>query len=135
MRPSAIVNFERLFIASVAAAVLLLFLEGSEANNFFGSGAMLIVRVVGVALTLGLALLASRKRNSIARWLLAALTLLGLVVTVRWLSQMLSDNVAFDLVDVVTLVAVVFQTVAVAFLFTSPARTWFGKNQAVEAAD
>jgi len=78
MRPQAIVNFERLFLASILLSVVPLALIASEE----GALAEMIVGIGLMLLSVALVLLASRRRSNVARWVLAILTAIGLAATV-----------------------------------------------------
>lgn len=123
MRPSAIVNFERLFVASLvlgAANLLLLGEPGAE---------LPLIEIATLALPLVLALFASRGRSNAARWILSVLTVLGFPALIY---VYLTGN-GLDLGWVVSFLVAALQLGAVGLLFTKPASAWFaGAGQATD---
>lgn len=120
MRPSAIVNFERLFIASVVLGLVGLFLFAEP-----GSGLPLLELGV-LALTLTLVLLVSRGRNNVVRWFLSIATVLGLPL----LFYPLVNGEGIDSTFALSLLSSALQLGAVALLWTDAAKAWFVPDNA-----
>ena len=125
MRPQAIVNFERLFLASILLSVVPLALIASEE----GALAEMIVGIGLMLLSVALVLLASRRRSNVARWVLAILTAIGLAATGYEIGRVLGANEALSGVALIDLIAVALQTAAVAMLFMPGAREWFARRE------
>ena len=126
MRPKAIVTFERLFLLSIALSAVMLAIEPNYAVGPLSAGAMQIVKVVGILLSAGLLLWASRGRSRVAQWVLAALTLLGVLGTLSELTALEPLGRSFWL----GLLGTVLQAAAVVASFTEPARAWFAGRDA-----
>lgn len=124
MRPSAIVNFERLFLASSALGLAVLVLQGGAGMGVDPTW-VIAAGVVAVGITVALAFWASRGRSNLARWLLAAVAVYGLLTTGLGIGRALGAGDGFELGDLLNVAAVLLQGAAVAMLFTKPARDWF----------
>ncbi len=121
MRPRAIVTFERLFLLSIALSAAMLAVEPNVGVGPLGAGAVLVIKVVGILLSAGLLLWASRGRSRVAQWVLAALTVLGVLGVLSELTALEPLGRSFWL----GLLGTVLQAAAVVASFTEPARAWF----------
>ncbi len=118
MRPSAIVNFERLFLGSLVLGVIGLFL-------FLGAGdGFPLLEITVLAVTLLLVLLVSRKRSNPVRWILSAVTVIG----VPLLLLPLVRGEPFDTAVALSIVSSALQLGGVALLWTASARSWFASD-------
>ncbi len=115
MRPSAIVNFERLFLASILLGVVGLFLFSAPGAGFP------LLEIVVLVVALVLVLLVSRKRSNPVRWILSAITVLGLPL----LLYPLVNGEVLDTALGLSLVSSALQLGAVALLWTRASRDWF----------
>ena len=90
MRPTSIVLFERLFLLSLAIALVNGFLQydalvaqvGNDpalAQLGWGSGAILVVMAISLLIPLLLWYFIARRASNIAKWILVVMTLLGLL--------------------------------------------------------
>ena len=123
MRPASIVNFERLFLASVVLGVagLLLFAVPNDSLPLLEIGVL--------AVTLVLVLLVSRKRSNPVRWILSVLTVVGVLM----LLYSLVRGDGLDTASALSLVSSALQLGGVALLWTQSARDWFaGSNRAAD---
>ena len=127
MRPSAIANFERLFFLSCALSIVVLFLRGGAGMGVDPTWVM-AAGAVALAITVALALWASRGRSNVARWLLAAVTAYGLLAGGIDIGRALAEGLGLGLGDMLGAAAVLVQAAAVAMLFMKPARDWFARG-------
>jgi len=124
-RPRAILWFEGLYLISLlvsAWGVIAVFstLVGVPAPERTGAA---LVAAITLCVLAGLVLLVSRRRNHMAKWVLVILTAL---TTAFWLLMALGYANALDGPG---LVQHLLQVVAVALLFTAPARAWLEKPE------
>lgn len=124
-RPAEIVWFERLMLVTLALGLLhgVLLVPTSR----FGVGpalALIVPSIVVFALFVSLTLLVSRRRSSVAKWLLIALMALVLAISIRQLVSSLFFGIL-----VITLAQTLGQFLALALLFTSTSRRWFRREQ------
>ena len=118
VRPSQIRSFERLYLACIVVATAQTGVEGLQITGDKLSS--LIILGFGVALSLGLTLLVSRRRSRIAMWILVAFFVLGLPTDVASLIASESKTSV-----TLTLFRALLEAAALGFLFTPPARGWF----------
>lgn len=130
--PRNVIIFERLMYASLSIGLLNLILDASRQADLPEVQAVGgLPFVAGVALaTLGIILLLiwliARKRKNWARWVFAAMFVLGLWPTLQNLSVLLSANPPVALLSVAQ---IVIQMAALFFVFTGDAPPWFEKPQ------
>ena len=134
MRPSSIVRFDRLYLASIAVGLIGNILEwpltmarlaenpdtaamGSTAT--VAAGGMI---AVGVAIALLLWFLIARRGSTVAKWILVVFTVFAIGSLLVGFS---TGAVILDAGGIVRIVAVALQTAAVAFLFRPDAAAWF----------
>lgn len=123
MRPKAIVTFEWLFAASVILSLLNIFVFAR------GEGSGGVLEAAGAGVTLAVALIASRMRNNIARWVLTVWTLLGVVA----LGYVLATDGIDGAGGIGSLAITVVQVAAVAQLFRPEAKAWFARREVAAA--
>jgi hypothetical protein len=134
MRPQSIRRFDLFFLASVVLLVIGFAITfdrtaasvGAEAaarGLQVGSGFTLGVFIAVVVIDLVLWFFVSRKGAGIAKWLLVLLLLIDLfgipdLVTGRWSTA-----------EIISLVRIALEAVAIAFLFRADANAWFGRDR------
>lgn len=133
MRPSSIVRFDRLYLASIAVGLIGNILEwpltmarlaenpdtaalGSTAT--VAAGGMI---VVGVAIALLLWFFIARRGSVVAKWILVVFTVFAIGSLAVGFS---TGAVILDVGGIVRIVAVALQTTAVVFLFRPDAAAW-----------
>lgn len=129
-RPHSIELFDRVFFSALALSVLgiVLFfdsnlraLEAEPAFAQLGFGAAFLIGIT--AISAGILLLLwyfiSRKASSIAKWLLVALTAIGLPGSISALTT------SSGLQLVLTAAVLILQVLAIVLLFRADARAWF----------
>ncbi len=141
MRPSSIVRFDRLYLASIAVGLIGNILEwpltmarlaenpdtaamGSTAT--VAAGGMI---AIGVLIALLLWFFIARRGSSVAKWILVVFTVFAIGSLVIGFS---TGAVILDAGGIVRIVAVALQTAAVAFLFRPDAAPWFAPVQVDE---
>ncbi len=134
MRPSSIVRFDRLYLASIAIGLIGNILEwpitmARLAENpdtaALGSGAAVAAGgmiVIGVAIALLLWFFIARRASVVAKWILVVFTAFSVGSLLLGFS---SGAVILDTGGIVRIVAVALQAAAVFFLFHPDAAAWF----------
>lgn len=125
MRPSAIVNFERLFVASLVIGVATLIVFAAPGEGFP------LLEVATLVVSFVLMLLVSRGRSNVVRWILSVLVVLG----VPLLFYPLFDGASLDLPFLISFLSSALQLSAVALLWTKGARAWFADSNKVVVAN
>jgi len=129
MRPSSIVMFDRLFLASLAVSLVSLALNyGVIAQQFAGTPEMAAIGVgvgffagilaVSYAISLLLWFLVAHKASNVAKWILVVLAAISLIS----LPGMLGGP--WDLTAILGLASYVLEIAALGFLFRDDARAW-----------
>ena len=127
MRPTSIVLFERLFLLSLAIALVNGFLQydalvaqvGNDpalAQLGWGSGAILVVMAISLLIPLLLWYFIARRASNIAKWILVVMTLLGLLFV------NLDPGQLGSLAGIASLAVTILQLVAIVLLFRADAR-------------
>jgi hypothetical protein len=141
MRPSSIIRFDRLYLASIAVGLIGNVIEwpltmarlaenpdtaalGSTAT--VAAGGMI---AVGVLIALLLWFFIAQRGSTVAKWILVAFTVFAIGSLAVGFS---SGAVIFDAGGILRLVAVALQTAAVVFLFRPDAAAWFAPAQVDE---
>ncbi|MFN3943374.1 MAG: hypothetical protein ACK4K7_00425 [Allosphingosinicella sp.] len=121
MRPKDITLFERLYLGSLALGIIHTAVT-RDGTLFEGAGTLIVVAIVGggFGLSLLLALLASRRRSNIARWIIVIFFAISLPFAVV---EFFAAGFAFP--GIAILVQWGISTAAIYFLFTPPALAWF----------
>lgn len=134
MRPSSIVRFDRLYLASIAVGLVGNILEwpltmarlaenpdtaamGSTAT--VAAGGMI---AAGILIALLLWFLIARRGSNVAKWILVVFTVFAVGSLAIGFS---TGAVILDAGGILRLVAVALQTAAVVFLFRPDAAVWF----------
>lgn len=133
MRPTSIVLFERLFLLSLAIALVIGFLQydalvaqvGNDpalAQLGWGSGAILVVMAISLLIPLLLWYFIARRASNIAKWILVVMTLLGLLFV------NLDPGQLGSLAGIASLAVTILQLVAIVLLFRADARAWLSDD-------
>ena len=130
MRPQSIVNFERLVLLILALGILVTALNWDFAlamagRQGFGSGFVLAVGAIGVAINLLLLWLIARRRSVIAMWIYVGLSVLGLVMALPSVGLLMRVSM---LLFAIQLVQWALTLVSIWLLFRPDARAWFRKD-------
>jgi len=129
MRPRSINLFEGLSLAAVALGALIMALTWNSvmatvSASVRGAGieeAVMILAALYVLLLVMLILLASRRANSVAKWLFTAIIVAELVMSLPRLPGMLRAGP----LGWASTAQLILQLVALWFLFVPASRTWF----------
>lgn len=128
MRPSSIVNFERVVVLSIVLGLVntvLIWDRIADAVAMTGVSLNFVLTIQ--AITIGLYLLLiwfiSRKGSAVAKWIYVVLAGIGLVFGLFGIGQVaqLYGNVSL----VITLVQYVLSIISIALLFRADANAWF----------
>ena len=143
MRPQSIIVFERLFLASLVLSTIN-FVVGYDAAMAAVTAVPLLAEldiggevlvgsmIVGTAIYLLLWFLIARKASNVARWLLVALTILGVL---SYLASLSAPAAFSNAMSALSLAYYVLAVAAVAFLFRDDAGAWLrGDGRADPAA-
>ncbi|MGW8188710.1 hypothetical protein [Sphingomonas hankookensis] len=134
MRPSSIVRFDRLYLASIAVGLIGNILEWpltmarlAENPDTAALGSTAAVAAggmiaIGVVIALLLWFFIARRGSNVAKWILVVFTVFAIGSLVLGFT---TGAVILDAGGIVRLVAVALQTAAVAFLFRPDAAAWF----------
>ena len=126
-RPTEIVWFERIIIATLALGALNSWLAWPQLVAMRGPAYVITVQLFAFAVMLGLTLLVSRRRSNVAKWISIAMFIIGLPF---WVQQVSAGSLPGSLT--ISFVQVAAQVVAFALLFTAASRRCF-KREAVAA--
>ena len=139
MRPQSIINFERLYLGSLALGILNYFLSYDEMMaqlqadpavaemGFASSGFILGTAAVGWGISLLFWFFIARRASNIAKWVLVIITALGLLFLPSSLSTVGAVTLVF------TLIITVVQLAAIALLFRADAKRWLeGKGNVAD---
>ena len=128
MRPNSIGMFDKLFLGSLALGLVnmavswensMAELEGSGLNGGVGTSLMVVSVAIGFGISLLLWYFISRRASNIARWILIALTAIGVVSLPFSL---------FDLPTIPMILAIIvtgMQLVAIYYLFQPDSKLFF----------
>ena len=119
-RPTEIIWFERIIIGTLIVGVFKAFLDWPRLAAAGGTAFSLSILSFTLALMLALTLLVSRRRSSVAKWLMIGLFALGLPAFFQLAA---AGQVHGSLL--ITVAQLIGQLVAYALLFTPAARRWF----------
>lgn len=125
MRPWTIVYFERLFAFTLVLAIPHAWLAGDFNEGigdvFWSLGLTIVISVF-------LILMISRRRSKVAKWVLVAMTILGIL----YAAVLLSQGVDLQLSPWFAAIQFVGQIAAVALLFFPSSRNWFAHIDTTE---
>ncbi len=134
MRPSSIVRFDRLYLASIVLGLIgnaiewpvtMARLNENPETAALGSAAAIAAGgmiAAGTLIALLLWFFIARRASTVAKWILVVFTVFAIGSLAIGLS---SGAVIMDAGGIVRIVAVLLQTVAVGFLFRRDAAAWF----------
>ena len=131
MRPSSIVNFERvvllMLVLGIANAALTWDKQVAQvAAQGFGSGLLIAVQLIGIAITLLLLWLIAHRRSNVARWIWVVLGVLGLVVA-AWGFRGLPNLPVLELA--MQPASWLLSLASIWLLFRPDTRAWFGHDE------
>ena len=119
MRPAAIEWFEKIVIATILLGFVNLGLTWPEVTQGGTQTAYVVtIAVVISGAMLALALLISRGRNSVAKWIFA-------IFAASALFSLFWSGVSFEPVGIVSVIRDLATVIAAALLFTPSVRKWF----------
>jgi asparagine N-glycosylation enzyme membrane subunit Stt3 len=131
MRPHSITMFDRFYLGSLALGTVNFFIgydttmaqlnadPGSAELGMAGPGFLWGTFAIGMAISLLLWFLISRKANNVARWILVVLAVIGVIGLPFSLTQLPPLQL------VASLVVTAINLLAVYFLFRPDAKAWF----------
>ncbi len=123
MRPQTIVSFERIFLFTLLLGLVQVYFGWGSATQTASVGFALTVQIFTFCLLVGLALLVSRRRSNVAKWILIALFTLGLPAFFGLISRgMLLGSVWIAVLQILG------QLIAYALLFTASAHSWLNQR-------
>ena len=128
--PGDIVRFEQLMLASLALGVVVATAMYDHLIEHLGGlmqAALLMMAIYGASLALMYWI--SRRRSNVARWLLAAGSVLALLPYLAHVMDMFHTSA----VIYVSLLELALQAAAVQRLFTKSARAWFAETTPLDA--
>lgn len=138
IRPTSIVWFERLFVASILLSVVrasINWIENFTSGDFNLEGwtnfttMMMLATLISFTIEIGLWYFIARRASNIAKWVLIAKTSLGLAVISWTLTPLLQSNLA-TLIGF-TLFIHLFIILSIVFLFRRDARGWFREKDTI----
>ncbi len=141
MTPASITRFSQLMLTSLALGAVQMVLNFDAQRQILarnpqtaglGDGFLIVTLAFGFAITLLLWFLVARRASNIAKWILIALTALGLI----WLPGTLrSASASGPLPLILALAIVALQLSAIGFLFRADARDWLEGKAPVDLQD
>jgi hypothetical protein len=140
MKPESIRRYDMFYLGSLALLVLgfvisfdaaVASIQGQTAAKGVQVGAGFTISIFALVLVIDLLLwfLISRKRMALAKWLLVLLV----IIDIYGVPALFSG--ALTLPKMISLLRIVLEAVAVAFLFTADAKAWFTRGPAEEPGD
>jgi hypothetical protein len=138
MKPESIRRFDLFFLASLALLAVGFFIsfdatvasiqaQTAAKGLQVGSGFVVGLFVVVLAINLLLWFLVSRKGITIAKWLIVLLVLIDLI----GIPSLISGDLTAP--KMISLLRIALETVAIAFLFKADAKAWFAGSSADDA--
>jgi len=119
MRPRAVTNFERLFLASFALGLIQHIASWRAERAMTSLGTLVFALVFGNLVVLAMVLFTSRGRSQLAKWLIVIATIAVLPFYVKNLLS--GASLGFP---VISWLQAAMQLTALGLLFTSSARSW-----------
>ena len=135
MRPESIRRFDMLYLGSIVLSVVGYFMsydamvgqmkaQTVAAGIELGSGVVIATMAVGIAISLLLWFLVSRKASTIAKWIVVLFFVVGLLSAAGvWTPSLFSG--AWTLLKTVSALVLLLEAAAVYFLFQPDAKAWF----------
>jgi hypothetical protein len=142
MQPPSIINFSRIFLASVGVTALLAalnfpalrttLLRQDPAAASLGDGVLILALALGIAVLLVLWFLIARRASNVAKWVLVALTAVSVALQAPKVGAIL---MSLDPIAALGLLAAIGQIAAIGFLFRADAREWLSHDEPLDFAD
>ncbi len=142
MQPPSIINFSRIFLASIALATALAafrfpalksaLIRQEPTAASLGDGVLALAITLGQVVMLVLWFLIARRASNVAKWILVLLTLLGFALLMPEMRASLSH---FAWQPTLSIFVAFLQVIAIAFLFRADAREWLSHDQPLDFAD
>lgn len=133
MRPKSIVNFERLVLLSILVGIVNAFLVWDQTQASLqaqgaalGSGTLITIQAITIALYLLLLWFISRKGSPVAKWIYVVLAALGLVIGLTGIQQTASFG---TLPLLITIVQYVITLITIWLLFRPDSKAWFSDGR------
>ncbi|MDF8333244.1 hypothetical protein [Novosphingobium cyanobacteriorum] len=139
MRPTSIDQFEKLYLGASVFGLLNFIFNFDEATRQmaqlqYGIVFLVIAALVGLGINMLFWFFIARRASNVAKWILTVLTAFGLVSTgMRW--QLMTSYSPLRLT--LSLLVLVLQVIAVAYLFRADAVIWLkskGRQGPVDVA-
>ena len=135
MRPSSIVNFERVVLASIVLGLIntvLIWdrLSAAVAASGLGTGMAVAIQALTIAIYLLLIWFIARKASNVARWIYVILCAIGLVFGAMGLGQ--TAALYGNLVLVINLVQYALSLASIWLLFRADSNAWFRGERAAD---
>lgn len=136
MRPASIVQFERLFLASLAVRILanligfgdtLAAIKANPATGAYGASAVVTVMVLIWAIAVALWYFAARKASAVAKWILAAWFVIAACTMALGLFR---GGFGLNLATLLSWATFLLLAWSVSYLFKPDADAWFAKPSA-----
>ena len=144
LRPTSIVNFERCYLGAVVIGLLnSLFAvpammrtpQMAQASAVLGTGFIYITAILSLVISLLLWYFTARRASVVAKWIIVVFFVIGALAMIRNVLTGFQGLVG-TLPAVLSIVAVVFQAVAVYLLFRPDANAWFaGRRTGADLGD
>ncbi|MGN6356870.1 MAG: hypothetical protein ACTHLU_05255 [Novosphingobium sp.] len=146
MRPKSIVLFDWLFLGSVVVSAVNTTLSYDTMAELFrtqpelaaigdaGGAVYLGSHVFSIVISLLLWFFISRRASNVAKWILTALTALGVLSTINLVQSEQQSGLPPYLLGF-AVVLIVLQAIAVAFLFRKDAAAWLAGKGPVDPRD
>ncbi len=124
-RPVEIVRFERLYLGTLALGLIQSWLDWPELVQLANPNFVLTTQVFGIGIDAGLALLVSRRRSNIAKWISIVLFLFCLPSVAKDVMEgQLTGSASISVIQTLGLF------VAYALLFAPASVRWLKQDQA-----
>ena len=133
MRPKSIVNFERLVLLYLAVGLLYAYLVWDQTmasvqaqGAALGSGTIITIQAITVALYLLLVWFICRKGSPVAKWIYVVLGVLGLALGLIGIQQTISQGTLPLILSVVQYALIL---VTIWLLFRPDSKAWFSDGR------
>ena len=133
MRPKSIVNFERLVLLYLVIGLIYAYLVWDQTmaslqdqGAALGSGTIMTIQAITVALYLLLVWFISRKGSPVAKWIYVVLSSLSLILGLVGIQQTIALGTLPLILSVIQYVLIL---VTIWLLFQSDAKAWFSDGR------
>ncbi len=133
MRPNSIVMFERLVLLGILLGIINSFLVWDQMQaalgaqgTAVGSGTVVTIQAITIALYLLLVWFISRKGSPIAKWIYIVLAGIGLIMGIMGIEQTMAFG---SLAMLLTLVQYAITIATIYLLFRPDAKAWFSDGR------